>query len=214
MKIPVSFALVLSLCVYGAAGVAAACATEMDIWQKTRERLKREAIELFRVILQDQKEQPAPCEFRAKWLKYPIPAQYFGSHFHADFVPSNIPAHPAEVLDPSGAMGNAFCNEAEDELRLSFLVESLQRKELRDDKDPKSLLNGFAVTRREYTFPIFDKNYRRAVIVSSNLKRSWYWWPNGKFRPGIESGVGASFYEKRDGRWRFIKYRLFAAAHG
>ncbi len=214
VKTPVSLVLVLCISVYSAAGATAAWATELDVWQKAQERLQREAIELFRVILQDDKEKPAPCEFRAKWLEYPIPAQYFESKLSADLVPSNIPADPVEILDPSGTMEKAFCNEADDELRLSFLVENLKRKELRDENDPKSLLNGFAIDRREYTFPIFDKNYRRAVIVSSNLKRSWYWWPNGKFRPGIESDVGASFYEKRNGRWRFIRYKLFAAAHG
>jgi hypothetical protein len=202
----------MSLC--SVAGANATLASELDTWEKAQERLKQEAIELFRVVLQDSKEKPAPCEFRAKWLEYPIPAHYFGSQLSADLVPSSIPADPAEILDPSGSMREAFCNEVDDELRLSFLIESLRRKELRDQRNPKNLLNWFRISRREYTFPIFDKNYRRAVIVSSNMGRSWYWKSDGQFRTGIENDVGASIYEKRNGRWRFIKYHLFAAGHG
>jgi hypothetical protein len=213
VKNPFGIILALCLCLCSLAGIRPTQASEYDAWEKARERLNREAIELFRVVLQDSKEKPGPCEFRAKWLEYPVPAQYFDSRVRADFVPLAT-ADPAEVMDPSSTMHEAFCNEADDELRLSFLVESLRRRELRDEKDPTRRLNWFEISRRDYTFPIFDKNYRRAVVVGSYVRRFWYWHPNGQFRPGIESNVGALIYEKRNGRWRFIKYENFASGHG
>ncbi len=214
MKSLIGFVLALCICLCSLAGATATQASELDAWEKARERVKREAIELFRIILQDDKEKPAPCEFRAKWLEYSIPAHYFGSHIPAGLVPSNVPTDPEEIMDPSGTMREAFCNEADDELRLSFLVESLRRKELKDEKKPTGLVNSFRIFRREYTFPIFDKNYRRAVIVSSGLERFWYWKPDGQFRFGIEMMGGASIYEKRKGRWHFIKHDNFFHGHG
>lgn len=214
MKNP--FGLFSVLCVFLCylAGNTVAEASELGAWEKARQRLKREAIELFQVVLRDDKIKPEPCEFRAKWLEHPIPAQYFGSHLSAELVPASPPADPAEILDPSGTMREAFCDEANDNLRLSILVENLRRKELKDEKNPKVLLNSFRIDRREYTFPIFDKNYRHAVIVGSHLGRSWYWKPDGKFRGSIETAIGASVYKKRNGRWRFIKFDLFGAGHG
>ncbi len=194
------------MCLCNAAVADNTQASEISVWEKARERQKQEAINLFRVVLQDDEEKPAPCEFRAKWLEYPIPAQYFGSKIPADLVPSNIPADPSEIMDPSGTMREAFCNEADDELRLSFLIESLRRKELWDEKNSRNRLNWFKIFRREYTFPIFDRNYRRAIIVSSGLERFWYWKPDGPFRHGLHLMGGASIYEKRKGRWRFIKH--------
>ena len=213
MKKPSSLTLVLYLSVCFLAKATTALSGEHNAWERTRGRLKQEAIELFRVVLSEDKEEPATCEFRVKWLEHPIPAHYFGSNNLADLVPI-APADPAEIMDPAGTIRSAFCSEADDELRLDFIVESLKRKELRDGKDPTKRLNWFEISRREYTFPIFDKIYRRAVIVGSNVRRFWYWHPNGKFRPGIESALGASIFEKRNGRWHFIKFELFSTGHG
>jgi hypothetical protein len=213
MKKPSGFTLAQCLCMCFLAKAPTALSGEYDAWKRTQGRLKQEALELFRVVLADDREKPATCEFRTKWLEYPVPAHYFGSKILADLVPI-ASADPAEIMDPSGTMPSAFCSEANDELRLSFIVESLKRKELRDEKDPTKRLNWFEISRREYTFPIFDKTYRRAVIVGSNVRRFWYWHPNGKFRLGIESALGASIFEKRNGRWRFIKFELFSTGHG
>jgi hypothetical protein len=213
MKKPSEFTLALCLWVCFLAKATIALPSEQTAWKRTQGRLKQEAIELFRVVLADDKEKPATCEFRAKWLEYPLPSRYFGSQILADLVPI-ASADPAEIMDPAGTIQGAFCTEADDELRLSFIVESLKRKELRDDRDPTKRLNWFEISRREYTFPIFDKSYKRAIIVGGNVRRFWYWHPNGKFRPGVEIDRGALIFEKRDGRWRFIKFELFSRGHG
>lgn len=214
MRNPSGFTLALCLSLCSLAGAPSTQAADPGASEKAREQVKREAIELFRVILPDREAELAPCVFRTTWLEYAIPAYYFGSQLPADLVPSDVPAEPQEIMDPSGTMRDAFCHKADDELRLSFLVESLKRRELRNGNDPMRRVNWLEAPRHEYTFPIFDKNYRRAVIVSSNERRVWYWHPNGLFRSGIENDVGVSIYEKRNGRWRFIRYDLLAAGHG
>jgi hypothetical protein len=197
-------------------------AGERDRWEKAHDRLRQESIALFQVILRereaDLQRKPAPCEFRTEWNDYPVPASvardHLGLRIPADLVPSESVGGPMEIMDPSATVPEAFCAKADDELRLSFIVESLKRGELKDVKDPNLRSRWFEIFRLEYTFPVFDRHYRRAIVIHTGMKRFWYRKPDGVFRGGLDFLTGASIYEKRKGEWRFLKHENIAHGHG
>lgn len=217
-------ASLLALCaiLLPAVGSGQAAAGGPPDWQKAQDRLQQEAVELFRVILQEREtglqRKPEPCEFRTEWDNYPITwivaRDYFGLKVPAELVPWMIAGSPMEIMDPSGKMPEAFCAEADDELRLSFVVESFRRGELKDEKRSIGGTHRFEIFRIEYTFPVFDRKYRRAIVMRTSINRSWYRKRDGVVRRGLDMLVGASIYEKRKGRWRFLRHENVAHGHG
>ncbi len=214
--------LTLSVIFFLPVGRGQASAGELPDWQKAQNRLRQEAIALFQVIHQRRdaalEHRPTPCEFRTEWDDYPVPdtiaRDYLGLRIPADLVPSMIVGSPTEIMDPSRKFPEAFCAKADDELRLSFIVESLKRGELKDEGNPDLKSRWYEILRIEYTFPVFDRTYRRAIVMTTSTSRFWYRKPDGVFRGGLDMLVGASIYEKRKGRWRFLRYENVAHGHG
>jgi hypothetical protein len=210
--------LALYLCLLWLAQCLTASAGELDAWEKQRQRLKREAISLFQAVLQEELDgKPDQCQFRTKWNDYAVPSsiahEYFGVKVPADLTPSSEAGEPEDILDPTGTIRDAFCDELNDDLRLAYVIESFRRGEPTAEVSPRSHSSWIEIFRREHTFPIFDKDYRRAVIISTGTRRFWY-KRDGRFRGGLEGGAFASIYQKRHGRWQLLKHEFLSSWHG
>ncbi|MBZ6074762.1 hypothetical protein [Microvirga puerhi] len=181
-----------------------------EVWEKHQRKLKQEAVELFQAVLSEIEYKPKRCEFQIDWHDYAVPEEvarsYLKSTIHADLVPPHHATTPAEILDPAGAIREAFCTEEEEKKWQSSLVEELSAKDVASKSGDGPASSQFSTLRREYTFPIFDKNFRRAVIIVSGIERSWSRRPNGQIGRWMHLMGGASIYEKRNGQWRFLKH--------
>lgn len=185
-------------------------AKESRTSDRTEERIKREAIALFQVILQENAQNPTRCQFQAKWMEYPIPhfvaRQHLGLTIHADLTPSLYTAAPKDTLDPQGTMRDAFCSPEEEEKWHASLVDNLKAKEISAKNTTSVFRPRTEAFRQEFTFPVFDKEFRRAVIITGGTERSWTKEPDGEILKGLHLMGGASIYEKRKGHWRILKH--------
>ena len=211
-----------SLIILGGLSLHEAAAGDLRVWEKRQKRFEAESVALFQVILERREKEdgkkPSPCEFRAEWFEYAVPQgiaeEYFGSTVQADLSPPSNPGEPAEILDPKGAMREAFCTEKDDDEKLQTALESLKKGELKDGKEPAKSLRRLENYRLEYTIPIFDRHYRRAVVVSSGTRSLWWIQADGKQRRYFDKSIWASIYVKRKGRWHLLKDEPLAAGHG
>lgn len=211
----------LFLIALGNTGIQQAEADETQAWEKQQKRFKSESIALFQSILETREkeatEKPVPCGFRAEWLKYGVPQnigeKYFGLTVLADLSPSFDPGEPPEILDPTGSMREAFCTEKEDEEKLRPSLDKLKRGELKDEKRP-SRTQGFRNYRLEYSVPLFDRHYRKAVVIAGGRTSLWWLKADGKVYNDFDEGIWASIYVKQNGRWKFLRDEPIAAASG
>jgi hypothetical protein len=216
-----AFISALSLAL-GSAGLHPVAAGEPTSWEKHQSRFRDESVALFQVILDEQKKEQekefSSCEIRAEWFDYSVPqsiaSTYFGLTIPADLSPSYTPGEPREILDPKGVMQDAFCLAKEDDEKQHLLLESLKQENLRSDKEPEKRPRSPRNRRFEYTVPIFDRHYRRAVVIGS-ARNSWWWvQPDGPLRSGFDLDIWASIYVKRKGRWKLLKHESVASGHG
>lgn len=213
--------LIPSLIVLSTAGFHQAASAELQPWEKQQKRLKEESIALFQAVLEkggkDSERKPAPCELRAEWLDYAVPQgiaeKYFGLTIPADLSPSFTPGELPEILDPKGTMRTAFCSKKEDGERRHAMLESLKDGKLTDEKEPGTSAGDFATHRLEYTVPIFDRHYRRAIVITSEENSRW-WFQDGKRRHYFDDAVWASIYVKRKGHWHLVKEETLTTGHG
>jgi hypothetical protein len=206
----------------GGAGLHRAAADELKLWEKRQKYFEAESIALFQVILEerekDGKKRPSPCEIRAEWLDYSVPQgiaeKYFGLKIYADLSPSYTPGEPPEILDPKGIKREVFCTKKQDDEKWNALLEDLKKGEVKDEKEPGRSLRSLENHRLEYSIPIFDRHYRRAVVIGSTENSRWWVQPDGRLRSSFDSGIWASIYVKRKGRWQLLKDEPLAAGHG
>jgi hypothetical protein len=179
---------------------------------------KQEAIVLFRNVVERKTAEPGRCYLADSWLNYPIPEAVARQHLrlaiHADLVPIDHQTQPREVIDPDNVMRAAFCDEAEAKRQRDALVESFKRGTFKIEKGPFDVHPRLAVRRSEYSFPIFDASYGRAVIVSTLTSYDWVKISDDEVRPlGLTAGGVAEVYDKRDGAWHRVASELLFAAH-
>jgi hypothetical protein len=179
---------------------------------------KQEAIALFRNVVERKTAEPGRCYLADSWLNYPIPEkvarQHLGLTIHADLVPIDHQTQPPEMMDPDGTMRWAFCDEAEAKRQRDALLESFKRGTLKIEKGPFDLQPRLAVPRSEYSFPVFDASYGRAVIVSTLTSYDWAKVSDDVVRSlGLTAGGFAEVYDKRDGVWRRVASEFLFSAH-
>lgn len=214
--------LLLCLLAFGKVGLHQVAAGELQAWEKRQKRLESESIALFRAILEkrekDNEDKPATCELGAEWLDYAVPRgiaeTYFGLTVPANLSPSSRPSQPAAILDPKGAMREAFCSEKEAKEKLQPTLDKLKKGELKDEKQSSRTLPGFRTYRLEYSAPIFGRRYSRAVVIGSGRTSLWWLKADGKVYNDFDEGIWASIYVKRRGRWHLLRNESIAAASG
>lgn len=185
--------------------------------ENLQKRLKHEAVALFQVIL-GKNGQRGRCSLASQWLNYPVPREvarkHLGLTLHADLVAPHHATTPAEVLDPSGVMRDAFCDEKQAEQWTTARVEDFRSGTLQIEKSPPYSEPQLVIARKEYSFPVFDRRYRRAIVVVSSHSRNWSKNPEGGLRrPGLEMQGVAGIYAKRNGAWRLVTNEPLFSGH-
>ena len=177
-------------------------------WEVYQGRLKREAIGLFSTVLADRNTGFDKCELSTEWLDYAVPSsiarESLRTTVHADLSPPHHATDPQEVLDPSRAMRDRFCDKETFERLRKSLADLLNAEPSIDTTHGKI----------EYSFPIFDKNFRTAVFVRSSFYGWFYKKPESPVRPRLETATWAEVYRKIRGKWRRQKPVFLAAGHG
>jgi hypothetical protein len=160
--------------------------------------LMNETRALLRVVRQDDNGKPGRCEFEDHWDETtPIPGEiaekHFGVRLRAGLVaepPSAEWATLATILDPSGENRKAFCSKSERGAYEAAL---------------KERADSAAFRRSTYSFPIFDRKFRRAAIVVGHYLSGFRKSSDGSVKsiPG-EFVIRAEIYAKVKGVWRKI----------
>jgi hypothetical protein len=143
---------------------------EMSNAQRARAeaRLIREAKALFTLVLTENLSNAANlrslesqqvCEFDRAWDTTPTPTEIarteLGLKIHAALLATPNDIKLEDILDPDGKAGGAFCNA--EEIRRG---RDEQLKAFRDNQ-----IDRVAHHYTTYTFPIFDENYQKAIVI-------------------------------------------------
>jgi hypothetical protein len=180
-------------------------------------RLTLEAIALFRSVVKHKLGELGSCALADRWNHYPVPEKlarrHLGMKLHAELVSPSTATTPAEVIDPQGAIRQAFCSNAEAARQMEAQVEDFRRGALNIEKGPFDVHPRLRVVIRDYSFPVFDRGYRRAVIVITYTSRDWVKVSDGEVRSLGLSGAGeAVVYAKHGGLWQSVaREHLFHA---
>jgi hypothetical protein len=133
---------------------------------------------------------------------------------HAELASPSTATTPAEVIDPEGAIRQAFCSNAEAARQMEAQVEDFRSGALNIEKGPFDLHPRLRVVIRDYSFPVFDRGYRRAVIVITYTSRDWVKVSDGEVRSLGLSGAGeAVVYAKHGGLWQSVAREHLFHAH-
>jgi hypothetical protein len=179
-----------------------------DEWAERNERLRSETRALFAAIWQDTR-RPARCELDIKWFHYPIPegsaAKWLGVHVHADLeFTEAIKFDFQDTIAPNDIFSGAFCEDTSFREYKRSLDGALQEKG--PASVPSSPDGTPGVYRREYSFPVFNEDFTRAVLTFSHG-----FFNVGEYH-GIGITVGGLLYVKDNGAWRKQDEESFAHA--
>lgn len=209
MPAPLCRRTILTLCLtlLTIAPFSLASAEEPELWKKHEQRLKAEATALFKVILAELETAPERCLFGNQWSSYPVPYElankYLGHAIHTDIRGLKIGAKKAEILDPSGTHPESFCSPEEFYREGQQRIEKVLAAERTGEKrDP----NVSSKSDWHFTFPVFDKKFRTAVVVRHSSNSRWFVSDGRLLRPFSMSG-GARLYRKVNGRWQLITHK-------
>jgi hypothetical protein len=176
--------------------------------ERWRERLTREAIALFRHV-QRPPQLDGRCAIASEWNKYPVDSstarQYLRSNTHADLVAPHVRVDAESVIGPDGSRSHRFCTNDEWTHFAGQASEAF--------KNNPEYIRTYSVHRVEYSFPIFNQNFTRAVIVIGYSATGGSRSESGdRMLAHMSGNGGAAVYEKRGGRWfqlTFINYYSF-----
>jgi len=159
-------------------------------------RHKAEALLLFKAVLAENPPSQ-PCQLDSTWGKHPIPEavarKYLGLRLHAELASPPSNTTPYEILE--SAASKSFCSAGETS---KFESEQLEQFEAGMEKS-------LDIWHRQYTFPVFSDDYRRAVLVVSGGHMTWFRTPEGILPLGFEGAGNAEVYQKRGNAWRRVK---------
>jgi hypothetical protein len=162
------------------------------------DRTAREAGELFQFIMSKEQHAAERCQFDNTWARYPVPAfvarAHLGSKLHADLSAPFDSRDFHKTIDPENKVPFAFCSSDE---RKAYIAERVQTFEA--GTAPRME----AVKKTEFTFPIFDEQFRTAIVVVI------YTSTDGRFRLNNNThtqepflAVYANVFRKDGGMWR------------
>jgi hypothetical protein len=183
-----------------------------------QETLRREAIDLFRHAVERPRAGAGRCVVRDAWLDYPIPGdiarRYLGRAIHADLVPPQHAVRPAAVIDPTGRMRDLFCDDAQAKQRQDELLADFRKGLPSPGAGATAPTPRLAVSHTEYSFPVFNLGYRRAIVMVARTSFSWTMSAAGEVKTGgIESGGQAQVYVRRGLSWRLLAREFVFSAH-
>ena len=173
---------------------------EAEYLRKQERRLKREATNLFKVVLAEFGDAPGRCWFSTEWdsreVPYHLARRYLGHRIRSDVTSPKVKVTTAEILDPAGAHPERFCNTEEFRQTLQGrMAESLATR------SSDSAMN--SMPQRDFSFPAFDKDFRAAIVIRSSSYFGWY-VRDGQLQKRLGLFVDALVYRKAGGRWRLV----------
>lgn len=169
--------------------------------EATRLRLHREATELFSVKMRAELNSFQRCNISSEWYSYVvdevIAKTEFDFHIHASLSAPNHGASLPDILDPMKLNKSIFCDKSD--------VASNRRsifREFRNNFNTRSAVALFLVELRSYSFPLFNDNYTKALLVSGHTR--WRW--SRPDLPGVwEDTDTVEIYTKRNGIWSYTR---------
>jgi hypothetical protein len=190
-------------------GLLAASGPPDTVSAEPPDRLTLEAIALFRSVVERKRDELEPCALDDRWHEYAIPEEvarrHLGMKLHANLASPFTMTKPADVIDPEGKIRQVFCGEAEAERRKNAQVEDFRNGVLRIEKGPHDLNPRLTVAIRDYSFPVFDLGYRRAVIVTTYTSQQWVKVSDGEVQSlGIFGAGVAMVYAKHGRLWQRV----------
>jgi hypothetical protein len=208
MPISISTRITLALCIMAFVSLASlgTGAEEADdkVWEKLRMREEQEAKDLFKVVLAEVGRKPQHCELFKKWslyasIPYNAAHRYLGHNVYGELNAPERSVKPNAILDPEGRFPESFCDygefEREQVIRDKELTE--RRDAIRSDR--------YVMSQGSYAFPIFDKNFRTAIIVGFSSRKSWSVAGKDEVQRESESYEFQRVYRKQNGHWRLLK---------
>ena len=114
------------------------------------DRVHLEAVGVFRTIMAED-DEPQRCQFDVAWYRYPVPGWLAREELDVTLEKGVVaPSEPVpfiDALDPDRRARQAFCTLSD------FNSASISAK------------GDAPVRRTSYTFPVFDKDFERAVVI-------------------------------------------------
>lgn len=168
--------------------------------QKADARAIKEAQALFRVVMADE-PRPVACQFGTEWsqtaLEEPIALEFFSLKLRTGLVaPKPAKLGLKDILDPDGQWSEAFCSTEEGKKQFAEWLSAF-----------KSGSDTSAQTRQvEYSFPIFDDRFGKAIVLSSLSETHWGFKNDLSLTRSFETRHSAQGYAKIKGKWRKVKY--------
>ena len=163
------------------------------------EPAQREAAILFEQVWKD-KGEPRKCELDIVWFYAAVPeevaSEWLNSQLHADLIKEDPQVNYQKGLGLDGKLNDVFCG-----------FEKFRNYRAGLDRDARARsgwprpwswawrLLAQGVHRSEYSFPIFDRTFSRAVI----MVRQNYYRVGSAYEYDFRDA--AYLYAKRDGKW-------------
>jgi len=198
----------LTLCaiafIFAPASRAAAGEVEDAAFEQLRKRQEQEAKDLFRTVLSELGRKPQRCELSHQWhsdipVPYNVAHRFLGHAIYGELAAPQYVAEPAKIFDLPGELSGSLCTDQELEGERAS-----RDKEFGENKDAikseRSVMHSLS-----YAFPIFDRNFRTAIIMGWPSRETWYVNDKGQVRRRSESQIIQRIYRKRNGRWRLLE---------
>ena len=180
-------------------------------------RLAREATQLFQAVLRDEAIHVSACMFPKKWNTEPVPEssarRYLGLRPHGDLVSAFHGKSEADILGAAGLPATAFCD---DDAHSATIQTRLRGEMVGPGTDAAGAKARCLVDMREnFSFPIFDDGYHRAIIVLASDASSYRQGPDAKpVSIGANGSIGGLVYAKHAGLWRRVTTEGYAFFDG
>ncbi len=195
---------------FGALGYGSASSKE------NLDRSDREAISLFEHIISTDKNFYLNCAISDKWLVYSVFAEnvrnYVKYPLRGDLSPPHHMTMPKDIIGQGAGADPLICSETERSARTDAALSAPTHSGGGTFMGQK-ILASIITAQREFSYPIFDTNYRTAFIVRNNSRDNWIKTENNKYRRFGDGEIVVYIYRKKNGRWKFKNYDVYATYH-
>lgn len=180
------------------------------------DRSDREAIALFAYIISMDKDYYKTCTISDKWLVYSVFAETVRSYIkypvRGDLSPPHHMTAPKDIIAKGAGADPLICSETERSARTDAALSAPTHSGGETFRGQK-ILGSASTAQREFSYPIFDTDYRTAFVVRDNSRDNWVKTENNKFRRFGDGEITVFIYRKKHGRWRFKNHDVYATYH-
>lgn len=180
------------------------------------DRSDREAISLFEHIISTEKDFYKSCTISDKWLDYPVFAEnvrtYIKYPLRGDLSPPNHMTVPKDIIRQGAGADTVICSETERAARTDAALIAPSHSGGGTFRGQK-ILASIMTAQREFSYPIFDVDYRTAFVVRENSRDNWIKTENNKYRRFGDGEIVVFIYRKKNRKWKYISCDVYATYH-